>query len=52
MTYEKAADTLHVSISRNCMFGGESPTPQHLDCVVGGPTLHVDSERLDLPDTE
>jgi hypothetical protein len=31
------------------MPSGESPAPLHANCVVSGPTLHVDGERLDLP---
>jgi leucyl aminopeptidase (aminopeptidase T) len=45
---EKAAGTAHIAIGNNAGFGGDNHVELHMDGIIGGVTIYIDEEKLDL----
>ncbi|MBC2763227.1 MAG: aminopeptidase [ANME-2 cluster archaeon] len=46
---EKVAGTVHVALGDNSAFGGDVVAGIHLDGIITGPTVYLDSEPMQLP---
>ncbi|ELZ06364.1 aminopeptidase [Natrialba chahannaoensis JCM 10990] len=49
---EKAGGTVHIAIGDDAGIGGDVEAPIHLDGIIRGPTVYVDGEEVDLPQSE
>ncbi|MFH1552856.1 MAG: aminopeptidase [Candidatus Omnitrophota bacterium] len=43
---EKVIGTVHIAVGNNLSYGGDNDVPLHLDGVLTGPTVYVDSRLL------